>query len=53
MKLLQLSWLLGVLSYVVFGVFRRSGSPLEISLEIQGSAALFLLLRPWPGLCLG
>ena len=47
MKLYQLSWLLGVLSYVIGGVFRRSGSPLgEMSLGIQGLAIFLLLILP-------
>ena len=53
MKLYYLSWLLGMLSYVVFGVFRRSGSPLEISLGIRGLAALLLLILPVVGTVLG
>ena len=47
MKLYQLSWLLGVLSYVIGGVFRRSGSPLgEMSLGILGLAIFLLLILP-------
>jgi len=53
MKLFQLSWFLGVLSYVVFGVFRRSGTPLEISLGLQGLATLLLLILPGVGTVLG
>jgi cytochrome bd-type quinol oxidase subunit 2 len=53
MKLFQLSWLLGTLSYVVFGVFRRSGSPLEISFGIGELAVLLLLILPVVGAVLG
>jgi hypothetical protein len=53
MKLLYLSWLLGMLSYIIFGVFRRSGSPPEISLGLQGLAALLLLILPVVGTVLG
>ena len=53
MKLFQLSWFLGMLSYVVFGVFRRSGTPLEISLGLQGLATLLLLILPGVGTVLG
>jgi cytochrome bd-type quinol oxidase subunit 2 len=53
MKLFQLSWFLGALSYVVFGVFRRSGTPLEFSLGIQGLATLLLLILPVVGTVLG
>ena len=53
MKLFQLSWFLGVLSYIVFGVFRRSGTPLEISLGLQGLATLLLLILPGVGTVLG
>ena len=49
MKLYYLSWLLGMLSYIIGGVFRRSGSPLgEMSFGIQG-LAMFLLLILLPG----
>ena len=45
MKLYQLSWLLGTLSYVILGVFRRSESPvLGMSLGIPGLAAFLLLI---------
>ena len=53
MKPFQLSWLLGMLSYVVFGVFRRSGSHLEISLWVKGLVALLLLILPGVGIVLG
>lgn len=53
MKLFHLSWLLGMQSYVVFGVFRRSGSPLEISFGIQGVVVLLLLILPVVGIVLG
>jgi len=47
MKLYQLSWLLGTLSYVIGGVFRRSGSPQgEMSLGIQGLAVFLLVILP-------
>ena len=47
MKLIQWSWLLGMLSYVIGGVFRRSGSPLgEMSLVIQGLAIFLLVILP-------
>lgn len=47
MKLYQLSWLLGSLSYVIGGVFRRSGWPQEeMSLGIQGVAVFILLILP-------
>ena len=53
MKLSQWSWLLGILSYVIGGVFRRSGSPLETSLGIQGLAVWLLLILPVVGTVLG
>ena len=53
MKLFQRSWLFGVLSYVVFGVFRRSGTPLEISPGLQGLLALLLFMLPVVGVVLG
>ena len=44
MKLFQLSWLLGMLSYVILGVLRRSGLPeAETPLGTQ-SLITFLLL---------
>jgi hypothetical protein len=47
MKLFQMSWLLGTLSYVIGGVFRRSRSPQgEMPLEIQGLAIFLLLILP-------
>ena len=47
MKLYQLSWLLGSLSYIIGGVFRRFGWPQEeISLGIQGVAVFILLILP-------
>jgi len=47
MKLYYLSWLLGMLSYIIGGVFRRSGSPQgEMSLGIQGLAIFLLLILP-------
>ena len=47
MKLFQLSWFLGILSYVIGGVFRRSGSPLgEMSLGMQGLAIFLLVILP-------
>ena len=47
MKLYYLSWLLGMLSYVIGGVFRRSGSPQgEMSLGIQGLAVFLLVILP-------
>ena len=45
--------LLGMLSYVIGGVFRRSGSPLETSLGIQGLAVWLLLILPVVGTVLG
>lgn len=53
MRLFQWSLSLGMLSYVVFGVFRRSGSPLETSLGIQGLAVWLLLILPVVGTVLG
>ena len=47
MKLFQLSWFLGILSYVIGGVFRRSGSPLGgMSLGMQGLAIFLLVILP-------
>ena len=47
MKLFQLSWFLGILSYVIGGVFRRSGSPLGgMSLGMQGLAGFLLVILP-------
>jgi hypothetical protein len=42
-----------MLSYVAFGVFRRSGSPLETVLGIQGLAVWLLLILPIVGTVLG
>ena len=53
MRLFQWSLSLGMLSYVVFGVFRRSGSPLETSFGIQGLAVWLLLILPVVGTVLG
>jgi len=54
MKLFQVSWLLGMLSYIVFGVFRRSRLPsVEMSLGTQGLAVLLLLILPVVGMVLG
>ena len=54
MKLYYLSWLLGVLTYIIGGVFRRSGSPLgEMSLGMQGLAMFLLLIPPAIGTVLG
>jgi hypothetical protein len=47
MKLFQLSWLLGILSYIIGGVFRRSVSSLgEMSLGMQGLAIFLLVVLP-------
>ena len=47
MKLFQSSLILGFLSYIIGGVFRRSGSSLgEMSLGIQGSAIFLLVILP-------
>ena len=47
MKPYYLSWLLGTLSYIIGGVFRRSGLPLgEMSLGIQGLAIFLLMILP-------
>jgi hypothetical protein len=47
MKLFYWSWLLGTLSYVIGGVFRRSGSPPgEMSIGIQVLAIFLLLILP-------
>jgi hypothetical protein len=47
MKLFQSSLVLGVLSYIIGGVFRRSASPLgEMSLGMQGVAIFLLLILP-------
>ena len=47
MKLYYMSWLLGMLSYIIGGVFRRSGSPLgEMSLGMQGLAIFLLVILP-------
>ncbi len=54
MKLYQLSWFLGTLSYVIGGVFRRSRSPLgEMSLGIQGLVFLLVILPAGIGTVLG
>ncbi len=53
MKLFQLSWCLGTLSYIAFGVFRRSGTPLEITLGLQGLLGLLLFMLPVVGVVLG
>jgi hypothetical protein len=53
MKLLYWSWLLGSLSYVVFGVFRRSGRLPEMSFDLPGLAMLLLLLPAGIGTVLG
>ena len=54
MKLYQLSRLLGTLSYVIGGVFRRSVSPLgEMSLGIQGLVFLLVILPAGIGTVLG
>jgi hypothetical protein len=47
MKPFQSSLILGTLSYIIGGVFRRSGSSLgEISIGIQGSAIFLLVILP-------
>jgi hypothetical protein len=47
MKLYQLSWFLGTWSYIIGGVFRRSGLPLgEMSIGIQGVATFLLMILP-------
>ena len=47
MKPFQSSLILGTLSYIIGGVFRRSGSPLgEISLGMQGLAVFLLVILP-------
>ena len=47
MKLVQWSLLLGMLSYIIGGVFRRSWLPLgQISIGIQGLAIFLLLILP-------
>jgi hypothetical protein len=47
MKLYQLSWFLGTWSYVIGGVFRRSGLPLgEMSIGIQALAIFLLMILP-------
>jgi hypothetical protein len=47
MKPFQSSLILGVLSYIIGGVFRRSGSPLgEMSLGMQGLAIFLLVIIP-------
>ena len=44
MKLFHLSWLLGMLSYIISGVFRRFGSPPgEMPIGILGLATLVIL----------
>jgi hypothetical protein len=47
MKLFELSLVLGMLSYIIGGVFRRSGLPLgEMSIGIQGLATFLLMILP-------
>lgn len=47
MKLYYLSWLLGMLSYIIGGVFRRSGSPVGgMSLGMEGLAIFLLVILP-------
>ena len=47
MKPFQSSLILGTLSYIIGGVFRRSGSHLgEMSLGIQGLAVFLLVILP-------
>jgi len=47
MKLFQSSLILGTLSYIIGGVFRRSESPPgEMSLGIQGLAVFLLVILP-------
>ena len=47
MKLFYWSWLLGMLSYVIGGVFRRSGLPPgEMSIGIQEFAIFLLVILP-------
>jgi hypothetical protein len=47
MKLFYWSWLLGMLSYIIGGVFRRFVSPPdEMSIGIQGVATFLLLIVP-------
>src|SRR5574341_191277 len=47
MKLFHLSWVLGMLSYIIGGVFRRSESPLgEMLIGIPGLAIFLLLILP-------
>ena len=47
MKLFHLSWLLGMLSYIILGVLRRSASPLaETALGTQRSVTILLVLLP-------
>jgi len=47
MKQFQSSLILGTLSYIIGGVFRRSGSPQgEMSLGIQGLAVFLLVVLP-------
>jgi hypothetical protein len=47
MKQFQMSLILGTLSYLIGGVFRRSGWPQEdMSLGIQGLAIFLLVILP-------
>lgn len=47
MKLFELSLILGMLSYIIGGVLRRSGWHLgEVSMGIQALATLLLLILP-------
>ena len=47
MKLFQMSWFLGILSYVIGGVFRRAGWPQgEMSLRMQGLVIFLLVILP-------
>lgn len=50
MKLFQLSWLIGMLSYVVFGVFRRSESPV---VENESAVLLPVILLAGLGIVAG
>jgi hypothetical protein len=47
MKLFTVSWLLGMLSFIVLGALTRSSSPLaELSPEAQRLVAIFLEILP-------
>ena len=50
MKLFQLSWLIGILTYVVFGVFRRAASPV---VENESVVLLPLTVLAGIGIVLG